>query len=195
MKRISLLLIVTVTAAILAGQNKTPESTLGAALHQEEGQGDLKGAIAAYNKLLAGRGLSHKVAAEALYHLGLCYQKLGDADARKAFERLLAEYGDQTALVAQARARIAALGAAEKPGRQTTTVVWSGPTVDPEGTISLDGRYLSHPDWKTGNVALHDFVSGSDRLVTTDGAWKPGESAFAEETAISRDGKRSEERR
>ena len=75
MKRTSLLVIATVTAAILTAQTKTPEAALGAALHQEEVQGDLNGAIASYQKLLASRGLSRKVAAEALYHLGLCYQR------------------------------------------------------------------------------------------------------------------------
>ena len=91
MKRNALLLVSTIALASLAAQNKTPEAALGAALHQEEAQGDLNGAIAAYQKLLATRGLNHKIAAEALYHLGLCYQKLGDLKARQAFERLVSE--------------------------------------------------------------------------------------------------------
>ena len=94
MQRTSLLLIATMMAAILAAQNKTPEAVLGAALHQEEVQGDLNGAIMTYQKLLATRGLRHKMGAEALYHLGLCYQKLGDTKSRQAFERLVNEYGD-----------------------------------------------------------------------------------------------------
>ncbi len=49
---------------------------LGGALHQEEVEGDLKGAIAAYRKVLAAPGVSRKIAAEALVHLGQCYEKL-----------------------------------------------------------------------------------------------------------------------
>ncbi|HEY5481601.1 MAG TPA: tetratricopeptide repeat protein [Verrucomicrobiae bacterium] len=174
MKRISLLLIVTVTAAILAGQNKTPESTLGAALHQEEVQGDLKGAIAAYNKLLAGRGLSHKVAAEALYHLGLCYQKLGDADARKAFERLLAEYPDQTGWVAQARARLAALGAPAQPAvvRAWTDLGSKGVrpidfAISPDGTFVAYGRRAQGGDYTpSDDIWVHPLAGGEDRAIT-----------------------------
>jgi Tol biopolymer transport system component len=185
MKRTSLLLIATVTAAILAAQNKTPEAALGAALHQEEVKGDLNGAIAAYQKLLTSRGLSHKVAAEALYHLGLCYQKLGDTKSRQAFERLVSEFGDTPWA---ARVKIADLRAAQ-PGRQTTTVVWSGGNAENEGSVSPDGRFISYPDWKTGNLAVHDVVTGTDRQITTAGTWERGNSAFAEESAISRDGK------
>src|SRR5262249_15214094 len=58
-----------------------------------------------------------------------------------------------------------------------------------EGSVSPDGRYYSYPDWDTGNLAVHDFATGMDRAITTAGTWKRGESAFAEESAISRDGK------
>jgi Tol biopolymer transport system component len=185
MKRTFLLLITTMTATTLAAQNKTPEAALGAALHQEEVQGDLNGAITAYQKLLAGRGLSHQLAAEALYHLGLCYQKLGDIKSRQSFERLVSEYGDTPWA---ARVKIADLRGAQ-PGRQTTTLVWSGPNADNEGSVSPDGRYISYPDWRTGNLAVHDFITGTDRAITTEGTWTRGNSAFAEESAIARDGK------
>jgi Tol biopolymer transport system component len=189
MKRISLLLITTIAAAILAGQNKSPESMLGAALHQEEVQGDLNGAIAAYNKLLATRGLSHSVAAEALYHLGLCYQKLGDAGSRRAFQRLVAEYPDQTRWVTQARAKIAAMGGGASRGNQSTKLVWKDQKLSLDGGVSNDGRLLSYVDWSTGNLLVHDLVTGADRPITTTGSWKPGEREHAMESAISRDGK------
>src|SRR5712691_2132864 len=93
-------------AALLATAQKTPESMLGAALHQEEVQGDLKGAIAAYQKVVAIRGVSRKTAAEALVRMGQCYEKLGDAKSRKAYERVLREFADQKEAVAMARARL-----------------------------------------------------------------------------------------
>jgi hypothetical protein len=102
MKRISTLLLVIIAAGLLTGQGKSSESTLGAALHKEEVERDFKGAIASYNKLLVVRGLDRKIAAEALFHLGLCYQKLGDVEARKTFERLVNEFGD-TSWAHQAR--------------------------------------------------------------------------------------------
>src|SRR5215469_3510762 len=119
MKRNSLVLVGAITAAILSAQNKTPEAALGAALHREEAQGDINGAITAYQKLLANRSLDRKIAAEALYHLGLCYQKLGDLKARQAYERLVSEYGD-TSWAAQARTRLSVLPNGQT-GRQTAT--------------------------------------------------------------------------
>ena len=66
--------------------------------------------------------------------------------------------------------------------------VWSGPKVDLQGTVSPDGRYLSYVDWDTGDLALHDFVGNSHRRLTNKGNWTQN-SEFAEESAISRDGK------
>ena len=104
------------SAAFLAAAQKTPESMLGAALHQEEVQGDLKGAIAAYQKVVAVPGVSRKTAAGAPVRMGQCYEKLGDAESRKAYERVLREYADQKEAVVVARAR---LGGVESMARQT----------------------------------------------------------------------------
>src|SRR5258708_29359484 len=95
MKQTLLVANLMLAAALLATAQKTPESMLGAALHQEEVQGDLKGAIAAYQKVVAAPGVSRKIAAEALVRMGQCYEKLGDAESRKAYERVLREYADQ----------------------------------------------------------------------------------------------------
>jgi Tol biopolymer transport system component len=187
MKRISTLLLAIIATGHLAAQSKSPESMLGAALHQEEVQRDIKGAIASYKKLLGVRGLNRKVTAEALFHLGLCYEKLGDAEARKAFDRLVNEYGD-TLWAAQARPRMVALESGRRMDRQTATLLWKS-DIDCEGTISPDGRYVSYTDWKTGNMAFQDLVKGTDFPVTKTGTWKDGAAEFAETAAFSRDGK------
>jgi hypothetical protein len=36
------------------------------------------------------------------------------------------------------------------------------------GTISPDGRYLSHVNWNKGNLAIHDFETGENRDVTDE---------------------------
>src|SRR5438552_13048222 len=141
------LLLTMLSAALVATAQKTPESMLGAALHQEEVQGDLKGAIAAYQKVVATPGVSRKTAAEALVRMGQCYEKLGDSESRKAYERVLREYPDQKEAAALARGR---LSGTAHPGRPTATMVWSGPKVDYlgfGGRVSPDGRDLSFTDW------------------------------------------------
>src|SRR6266567_9557027 len=106
MKQTLLVANLMLSAALLAAAQKTPESMLGAALHQEEVQGDLKGAIAAYQKVVAAPGVSRKTAADALVRMGQCYEKLGDSESRKIYDRVIREYADQREAVAVARARL-----------------------------------------------------------------------------------------
>jgi Tol biopolymer transport system component len=163
------------------------ESALQKAIRKETLEGDLKGAIESYKRL--ARDKDRTVAARALVRLGECYEKQGNADAAKTYEQVLGRFGDQKEAVEQARVRLAALGAGPRTG-PTTRTVWRGNKMDSEMAVSSDGRYISYPDWHTGNLALHDLVSGTDRALTSTGTWKQGESEFAETSAWSRDGKR-----
>src|SRR6266849_4441415 len=116
MKQTLLVANLMLSAAFLATAQKTPESMLGAALHQEEVQGDLKGAIAAYQKVVSAPGVSRKTAAEALVRMGQCYEKLGDAESRKAYERVVREFADQKEAVALARAKLGGSTALQNAG-------------------------------------------------------------------------------
>ncbi len=158
------------------------EAELQRAAQQEMVTGNLKTAIAAYQAIVSRAGNNHGVAAQALLRMADAYRKLGDAESRRVYERLIREYPDQKSAVEIARSRLG--GAATL----TYSLAWSGPKVDAEGTISPDGRYLSYTDWDTGNLALHDFEEKTDRPLTNGGTWT-GEAQYAEESTISRDGK------
>ncbi len=166
---------------------QTPEAMLGAALHQERVTGNLQAAIDGYRKVLAVKGVSRMVAAQAQYHIGICYEKLGDQEARRAFEGVVKNYGDQRDFVSQARARLAAMGGANT-GEPRTRLVWDGAT-DFWGRVSADGRYLSFVDWETGDLAVRDLKAGSSRRVTNYGGYEKAKGE-AESTSISPDGKR-----
>ena len=88
-------------------------------------EGDLKGAIEQYKKIAQGEDRS--VAARALIRLAECYQKLGDAQAKTVYERLVREFGDQKDAVAIARARLARDTAAAAPAATTTQRVLRDP--------------------------------------------------------------------
>ena len=171
---------------------------LEAAAKKEMVDGDLKGAIEQYQKVIAEFSSTDRAsAAKALVRMGLCYEKLGSAEARRAYERAVRDFPDQEETVAAARARLVALNTARSG--PTYRQVYAGPKVGTEGTISPDGRYLSYVDWETGDLALHDFATGADRRLTDQGTWaqsvrpmpdpliEPHE--FADESTISRDGK------
>jgi Tol biopolymer transport system component len=182
---LALLAVATMLAGGLAAQQKTrPDVDLQAAIRTETVDGDLKSAIGQYRKLTTSS--DRGVAAQAWLRMGQCYEKLGSAEARQAYERAVRDFPDQTAVVTAAQARLLALSG-NRPGvayRQ----VWTGPKVDTNGRVSPDGRYLSYVDWDTGDLGLHDLATGGDRRLTNKGDWAKS-SEFAEQSAISPDGK------
>ncbi len=56
------------------------------------------------------------------------------------------------------------------------------------GTLSLDGRYLSSVDWWSGNLIVHDLVTGENRQLTNDASGVPRQFAYL--SAFSPDGTR-----
>ncbi len=174
MKRTVIAGLALLTALAWAAAEKkadTPEALLGAAIHQEEAEGNLEAAIAAYKKFLTQHASNRALAAQAQFRIGVCYEKLGNAEARKAYEKVLSDYTDQQEIAAQARRRLAALEPHVSGNHATamaTRRVWAGPDVDALGGLSPDGRYLSCVDWKTGNLALRDLATGKTRRLTNE---------------------------
>jgi Tol biopolymer transport system component len=140
------------------------EVQLKAAINKEVVDGDLKAAIDLYRKV--AQSGNRPVAAKALIRMGQCYEKLGDAQARQAYERVVREFADQRDAVEQARELLAAGGLARASetgiavqlrhvlpaGRRTTM-----------GHVSPDGRYV--PFDVSGDVWLHDLTTGEERTV------------------------------
>ena len=184
------LLAVFLAALLAAGQkNDQAELALKAAMNKELVDGDLKGAIEQYKKIAALPGAGRATVATALLRMGQCHEKLGAADtqeARKAYEQVVREYGDQAAVAAEARIKLAALaGGAGAPGSPTLTVrrILTGHVM---GQVSPDGRFLSFTD--SNDVAIHDLATGQDRRLTDEGG-RTEAGAFAEESVPSPDGK------
>ncbi len=127
--------LLALAVAVAPTAQQKPEVALKAAIDKEVVDGDLKAAIGMYRTLAAGA--DRAVAAPALVRMGQCYEKLGaseQAEARKAYERVVASFGDQSAPAAQAKARLAAMGAAsglgQAPGASggpLTRLLWSKP--------------------------------------------------------------------
>lgn len=85
------------------------ELELERAINREVVVGDLAGAMEGYKAIVAQKGTTNELAARALLGLGRCQEKLGRrADARSSYQRLIADFGDQTRIISQARAQLAA---------------------------------------------------------------------------------------
>ena len=182
-------LALVVVAGIAPRAQGKPELALKAAMDKEVVDGDLKAAIELYRQV--GKSSDRAIAARALVRMGQCYEKLGDAEARKAYEQVVREFGDQAGIVAEARARLAALAGA-KPSTAGSTMavrrVWAGPDADAYGQVSPDGRFMSFTDQETGDLAIHDLATGQNRRLTDKGPWSTSEE-FAGYSVPSPDGR------
>jgi Tol biopolymer transport system component len=143
------------------------------ALVKERADGDLRGAIAIYERIAQEFARERALAAKALVQLGQCYEKLGSNEAESAYRRVLREYADQDDPVEQARSRLEALNqttqATELAGI-TTRRVWAGPEAE-EGAPTPDGRELVHAGG--GVLTIRNLVTGDSRHLTAAGAYDP----------------------
>src|SRR5689334_2123704 len=79
-------------ALILPAQKAdSAESLLQAATKKELVDGNLLAAMEGYKKALTAAKGNRAVAAKALLRLGECYEKQGNAEAQRSYERLVRE--------------------------------------------------------------------------------------------------------
>ncbi len=74
-----------------------------------ETKGDLKEAITLFDSLIRTYPNEREYAANAQFHIGLCYEKLGNQSAQKAYKDVIQNYGDQKDIAATARERLSQL--------------------------------------------------------------------------------------
>ena len=169
-----------------SAQQADPGVQLRAAIEKEEVAGDLEGAMALYRQIIAANDKNRVVTARAILRLAGCYEKLGQGEARKLYERLVAEFSDQTQEVMSARARLAALtaGARARAGDSRLSIR-RVPDLDMYAKPSPDGKYLAFVDWKSGGLAILDVATGATRALTKDysfgwfSAWSRDSSRIA----------------
>ena len=107
------ILVAVMLAAIAIGVPVTAqrvsesELLLREALHKQQVQGDLPGAIKIYQQIVSARNGDRSVSGRALLELAGCYEKLGQ-QAEAVYQRIVRDFADQPVAV-QARARLAAL--------------------------------------------------------------------------------------
>ena len=141
------------------------ERQLKAAMNTELVDGNLKLAIEQYKKV-ADSG-NRALAAQALLRMAACYQKLGDGEAQKTYERLIREFSDQKEAVSVARAQLGKGAAATGPvARQ----LWTGLTaVETEVSIGADGRTVAIVDRSDYPIGVRDLSTGRvTKLIASD---------------------------
>jgi Tol biopolymer transport system component len=182
--------VVILSAAILAAwsvpQAEDPAVLLRAAIETEEVDGNLDAAIEQFKHIIQIAGSNREIVARALLRLGGCYEKRGPEEARRTYQQLIRDYGEQAKEVAAARQRLAALtaGASARAGEARLTVR-RVPDLDMYAKPSPDGKYLGFVQWPAGNLAILNVATGATRVLT-----KAGPSEMAQFSAWSSDSSR-----
>ncbi len=155
-------------------QQESAKELFEKAIYQEETKGDLEGAIVLFQKVASNFPDNRALAAQALFHIGICYEKLGKREAQKAFQNVIDSYPDQAATVKLAKAKLAVLTKATAPsqaedqGFQDRQLL-SGPELIYDGwlgAVSPDGKYVSTVDWETHDLVIRDLSTGEKQRLT-----------------------------
>ncbi|MGA2738387.1 MAG: hypothetical protein ABSG65_13180 [Bryobacteraceae bacterium] len=159
-------------AAVPLHAQTRPAVELQAAMTKEQVNGDLKAAIADYQKIAADKSAPRDVRAKALLHLAGCYEKLGQ-QAQNVYQQIVRDFADQPA-AAQARVRLAALKQDDRPAAPATMtqrqIEKSGRAF---GAGDTDGHRVVYLNDKTGDLIYGDLAGNSKRVIFKG---KPGES-------------------
>lgn len=187
MKAVALLIAVCLLGAGSTSQSGT--DLFQKALAKERAEGQTAEAIRIYQQILMEFSADRALAARSLIQIGRCYERLGKAEARKAYERVIEEYADQRTAASDARNRLARLDSAAPPPGPSARRVWTGAGVDLGGAPTADGRYLTFVDWETGDLAVRDLTNGVNRRLTRNRRLDVADG-FANASAPSPDGRR-----
>ncbi len=159
------------------------------ALLKENGEGNLKAAVEIYQKIVNDTAADRSLRAKAQLHIGKCWEKMGNAEAKKAYQRVVRDFDDLKDIASEARVRLTALEEKDKSNRLIVKKVWEGLDVDDTGEISPDGKYLSYVHWGTGDLALYEVATSEKRFLTNKGSWKESDE-YALKSSWSPDSKR-----
>ncbi|MGB2862874.1 MAG: DPP IV N-terminal domain-containing protein [Sedimentisphaerales bacterium] len=142
----------------LAGQNALAQSgydLFQKGLVQERTEGDLDEAIRLYKQIVADHKDDRALVAKILVQMGGCYEKMGRAEARKAYERVVQEFADQPEPVQTARRHLEQLDAGASGAKA------NGPTY----RLAFDSKIAGMPVKERSWSRRLDFSPSGDRIV------------------------------
>jgi len=190
------LMMSSIVMILYADTQQSAKELYEAAVFKKDADGDLKGAIEIFSKILVQFPNDRKIASKAQLQIGVCYEKLGQTNikhALAAFQKVINNYPQQFDEVTIAKQKLMDLQRAAIPSKAekpefTIKKIWTGPEADGLGKISPDGRFIAFTDWTTGDLAVLDLTTGKKNRLTNKGNWMKSQE-FALFLAWSPDGK------
>ena len=158
------LLAFTASSPALPQRGGASEAQFQAAQHKEQVEGDLRAAIQLYQKVADSKDSSRAIAAQALLRIGRCYENMGSVEARKAYERVVRQYADQSQFASEARSRLAEAvkagnGSSKLAARLVGRVSDVSYPYDAWENVATDGRTVFH---------VTEKLSHDNSLIATD---------------------------
>jgi Tol biopolymer transport system component len=149
---------------------QTAEELFSKGVQLEEVKGELEQAIKAYRAIVEKYSDKRPIAAKALLHIGLCYEKLGKETARNTYNKLISEFSDQVSIVNEAKTRLANLNINGQPKSNELTVkrIWSKFPIIPKNlqNISPDGKYIAGVHQMNGDLCISDLHTKTIKYLT-----------------------------
>ena len=129
------------------GQEQQAGKLLSKAIYQEEVNGELDEAIKTYRLIVQQYPDNRKVSAEALLHLGICYEKIGMPQAYDTYQDIIDKYAEQQDEVTLAKERLLKYRQlsenSSKPITEPRYTKIQIPTKPRNGVLSPDGNKLA----------------------------------------------------
>ncbi|MFC2161319.1 tetratricopeptide repeat protein [Acidobacteriota bacterium] len=176
-----------------------PGVMLRSAIEKEEVDGDLLGAIELYQQIIEKFDTNQAIAAKAQLRIGLCYEKLGQKNAKQAldaYQKVINNYPLQSEEVKAAKEKLSRLQRAEaiiskenKEGFVIRKVIDGTGTGFEGGKPSPDGNKFVFTDWDSGNLAVYESTTGKKRPLTSQASWEEDHIQYVENSTWSPDGK------
>jgi Tol biopolymer transport system component len=158
-------------------QAQNSEKLFSQGMMKEEGTGNLKEAIDTYNKIVNNVSADRTLRAKALLQVGICYEKLGNQKARKSYQKLIAEFADQSEIVAIGKEKLKGLKEVSLTKKNRGIIATQIKSPEGEGgRISPDGQSLIYVDWTSKGdkpaIKIKDLRTGKKRIVSKVGIWE-----------------------
>ncbi|MEE8378301.1 MAG: tetratricopeptide repeat protein, partial [Candidatus Aminicenantaceae bacterium] len=180
-KKVIFIIFLGISLSIVGLSQKTddPGVMLRSAIEKQEVDGDLQGAIDLYQQIIKKFSGNQAIAAQAQLRIGICHEKLGQKNIKQAlaaFQKVVDNYPMQSEEVRAAKKKLSGIVKArailaEVQQDLNFRKAWSGQGATGIGAVSPDGKLISFTDWDTGDLAVHDLESGTNRRLTDKGSW------------------------
>ncbi len=167
-KTLAICMAISLILGICQSFAQTAEELFPKGIQLEEVKGELEKAMEVYQTIVTKFSANRPIAAKALLHIGLCYEKLGKQEAQKAYQRIIQEFADQKEVVAEARTRLSSLILLASAVQAEDIVIRKFMDGTGAGFVygapSPDGKYFSFVDWATGpnDIVIKEIGTGEE---------------------------------